>query len=140
MLLLAFTLYFIFIDACYSVGDGIDGELEEEVANPLSFDMSSAFNQLSEEDKEKVEEMNRIEAFLAQAKTDAVLPNEEAGQQPNVANWKGLTEQDIELYNENWESSPFFCSTCNTDCQNQGALDLHLNGKPHAKKVISKFT
>ena len=27
MLLLAFTLYFIFIDACYSVGDGIDGEI-----------------------------------------------------------------------------------------------------------------
>ena len=96
-----------------------------------------------EEDKVKIDEMNKIEAFLAQAKTDAVLPNdEEVEQQPHttVANWSGLTEQDIELYNENWdwESSPFYCSTCNTDCQNQGALDMHLEGKPHAKKVKSK--
>ena len=126
------------VNAVYQMAE-FNLELEEEVANPLSFDMSSAFNQLSEEDKEKVEEMNRIEAFLAEAKTDTVLPNEEAEQQPNMANWKGLTEQDIELYNENWESSPFFCSTCNTDCQNQGALDLHLKGKPHAKKVMSKI-
>ena len=125
------------VNAFYQMAE-FNLELEEEVANPLSFDMSSAFNQLSEEDKEKMEEMDRIETFLAQAKTDTVLPNEVAGHQPNLANWRGLTEQDIELYSENLESSPFFCSTCNTDCQNQGALDMHLRGKPHAKKVKSK--
>ena len=130
------------LNAVYQMAE-FNFELEEEVGNPpaqdWTFGMSSAFNQLSEEDKEKMDEMNKIEAFLAQAKTDAVLPNdEEVEQQPNVANWSGLTEQDIELYNENWESSPFYCSTCNTDCQNQGALDLHLSGKPHAKKVKSK--
>ena len=124
------------VNAVYQMAE-FNFELEEEVGNYPTFDMSSAFNQLSEEDKEKMDEMNRIEAYLAEAKTDTVLPNEEA----NVAKWSGLTEQDIELYNENWESSPFFCSTCNTDCQNQGALDMHLKGKPHAKKVNkSKIT
>ena len=130
------------VNAVYQMAE-FNFELEEEVGNPSAaedwaFGMSSAFNQLSEEDREKMDEMNKIEAFLThQAKTDAVLPNDE--QQPNAANWNGLmTEQDIELYNETWESSPFYCSTCNTDCQNQGALDLHLKGKPHAKKVKSK--
>ena len=49
------------------------------------------------EDEEKMAEMDRIETFLAQAKTDTVLPNEVAGHQPNLANWRGLTEQDIEM-------------------------------------------
>ena len=131
------------LNAVYQMAE-FNFELEEEVGNPSAedwtFGMGTAFHQLSEEDKEKMDEMNRIEAFLSEAKTDAVLPNdEEVEQQPNVANWSGLTEQDIELYNENWESSPFYCSTCNTDCQNQGALDMHLEGKPHAKKVTRKL-
>ena len=130
------------VNAFYQMAK-FDFELEEEVGNPSpedwAFGMSNAFNQLSEEDKEKMEEMNKIEAFLAEAKTDAVLPNdEEADQQSNSANWSGLTEQDIELYNEECVISPFFCTVCNLDCQNQGALDAHYKGKPHAKKVKSR--
>ena len=110
---------------------------QEEEAQPApavedrTFGIGTAFNQLSEADKERMEEVGKIEAMLAQAKSEAVVAQ---GRQPAAALWGGLTEQDIDLYNQ----SPFFCTVCDLDCQNQGALDAHYKGKPHAKKVISR--
>jgi len=110
---------------------------QEEEAQPApavedrTFGIGTAFNQLSEADKERMEEVGKIEAMLAQAKSEAVVAQ---GRQPAAALWGGLTEQDIDLYNQ----SPFFCTVCDLDCQNQGALDAHYKGKPHAKKVKAK--
>jgi len=113
-------------------------EVEEEEVQPpppvedRTFGIGTAFNQLSEADKERMEEVGKIEAMLAQAKSEAVGGQ---GRQPAAAHWGGLTEQDIDLYSEGCAISPFFCTLCNLDCQNQGALDMHYKGKPHAKKV-----
>ena len=116
-------------------------EVDQEEVQPAppeedrTFGIGTAFNQLSEADKERMEEVGKIEAMLAQAKSEAVVAQ---GRQPAAALWGGLTEQDITLYNEGCEISPFFCNVCNIDCQNQGALDAHYKGKPHAKKVTSR--
>ena len=110
---------------------------QEEQQQPLpveedrTFGIGTAFNQLSEADKERMEEVGKIEAMLAQAKSETVVAQ---GRQPAAALWGGLTEQDIELYNQ----SPFYCTVCDLDCQNQGALDAHYKGKPHAKKVTPR--
>merc|ERR1719278_1723537 len=91
---------------------------QEEVQPPpvedRTFGIGTAFNQLSEADKERMEEVGKIEAMLAQAKSEAVVAQ---GRQPAAALWGVLTEQDIELYNQ----SPFYCTVCDLDCQNQGA-------------------
>jgi len=116
-------------------------EVEEEEVQPppvvedRTFGIGTAFNQLSEADKERMEEVGAIEAMLAQAKSEATVAQ---GRQPAAALWGGLTQQDVDLYNEENTISPFFCIVCNIDCENQGSLDAHLRGKPHAKKVKAK--
>ena len=116
---------------------------QEEQQQPLpveedrTFGIGTTFNQLSEVDKERMEEVGKIEAMLAQAKSETVVAQ---GRQPAAALWGGLTEQDIELYNEESVISPFYCTLCSLDCQNRGAFEMHNRGKPHAKKVRSKET
>ena len=112
-------------------------EVEQEEVQPppvedRTFGIGTAFNQLSEADKERMEEVGKIEAMLAQAKSEATVAQ---GRQPAAALWGGLTEQDVELYTEGTMISPFYCTVCNIDCENQGSLDAHYRGKPHAKKV-----
>ena len=49
--------------------------------------------------------------------------------------------QDISMYNQHepeHEVSPFYCNVCQRDCESAGALDMHLKGKPHMKKVGSR--
>jgi len=115
-------------------------EVEQEEVQPppvedRTFGIGTAFNQLSEADKERMEEVGKIEAMLAQAKSEATVAQ---GRQPAAALWGGLTEQDVELYTEGTMISPFYCTVCNIDCENQGSLDAHYRGKPHAKKVKAK--
>merc|ERR1719278_2568263 len=115
-------------------------EVEQEEQQPpveedRTFGIGTAFNQLSEVDKERMEEVGKIEAMLAQAKSETVVAQ---GRQPAAALWGGLTEQDIELYNEESVISPFYCTLCSLDCQNRGAFEMHNRGKPHAKKVKAK--
>ena len=116
-------------------------EVEQEEQQPpveedRTFGIGTAFNQLSEVDKERMEEVGKIEAMLAQAKSESSGVAQQ-GRQPAAALWGGLTEEDINLYEEGAMVSPFYCNICNIDCQNQGALDMHLKGKPHTKKVIN---
>ena len=114
-------------------------ENEEEQCDSMvdnTFGIGAAFHQLSEADKERMEEVGKIEAMLAQAKSESSGVAQQ-GRQPAAALWGGLTEEDINLYEEGAMVSPFYCNICNIDCQNQGALDMHLKGKPHTKKVIN---
>ena len=52
-----------------------------------TFGIGNAFNQLSEADKERMEEVSNIETMLAQAKLESTQ-----GRQPAAALWGGLTE------------------------------------------------
>ena len=89
-------------------------ENEEEQTDSMvdnTFGIGAAFHQLSEADKERMEEVGKIEAMLAQAKSECSGVAQQ-GRQPAAALWGGLTEEDINLYEEGAMVSPFYCNIC----------------------------
>ena len=97
--------------------EGFDSGFESKFdmsAHDGAFGMEGAASYLSTEERRSMEEVGRIEVFLAQAKAAAFN----------------------EHHQEREKASPHYCHICGMACESEEPFKLHCSGKPHKKKVM----